>query len=131
MHPPGPLSAREPPRHGPPRTGLGLDFALVLAAACAIGVYTVHQITDVWDNASQLGVSTWQLITGDGDATDKAGQFATSLWHQVVSAVIQGFLLLAATAFACHWACPWHAACTHRVRAGAARGALRAAARGT
>ncbi|MFD7338764.1 hypothetical protein ACFV98_22550 [Streptomyces violascens] len=82
-----------------------VDFALVLAAAYAIGVYTVHQITDVWDNAPQLGVSTWQLITGDGDAIDRAGQFATSLWHQVVTAVIQGFLLLAATTFAYHWAC--------------------------
>ncbi|MFJ8313269.1 MULTISPECIES: hypothetical protein [unclassified Streptomyces] len=81
-----------------------VDFALVLAAAYAIGVHTAHQISDVWSNAPHLGLSTWQIVTGDGGAIGKAGHLATSLWHQVVVSVIQGFLLLAATTFAYHWA---------------------------
>ncbi|MFI6055341.1 RDD family protein [Streptomyces violascens] len=80
-----------------------VDFALVLVAAYAIGVHTVHQITDVWDNAPELGLSSWQIITGDGSAIDKAGHVAASLWQQVVTAVIQGFLILACTTFLYHW----------------------------
>lgn len=80
-----------------------IDFALVLVAAYAIGVHTVHRITGAWDNAPELGLSGWQIITGDGSAIGKAGHVATALWHQVVTAVIQGFFVLACTTFLYHW----------------------------
>ncbi|WP_053727502.1 RDD family protein [Streptomyces sp. WM6378] len=80
-----------------------IDFALVLVAAYAVGVHTVHRITGAWDNAPELGLSGWQIITGDGSAIGKAGHVATALWHQVVTAVIQGFFVLACTTFLYHW----------------------------
>ncbi|MGW2864153.1 RDD family protein [Streptomyces sp. NPDC001205] len=80
-----------------------IDFALILLAACAIGVHTGHRITDAWADAPGLDLSSWQIITGDGTAIGKAGQIATSLWQQVVTAVIQGFLILACTTFLYHW----------------------------
>jgi RDD family len=80
-----------------------IDFALIVLAACAIGVHTVHQINDAWADATGLDLSSWQIITGDGNAIEKAGRIATTLWQRVVTAVIQGFLILACTTFLYHW----------------------------
>ncbi|MFD9635258.1 RDD family protein [Streptomyces violascens] len=102
-NPPDLLTAQGRPAVARRAIAWSVDFALVLAAAYAIGVYTVHQITDVWDNAPGIGLSSWQIVTGDGSAIEKAGRIATSLWDQVISAVIQGFLLLAAATFLYHW----------------------------
>ncbi|WP_438297383.1 RDD family protein [Streptomyces sp. HUAS TT7] len=100
---PDPLTPQDRPAIARRAIAWSVDFALILVAAYAIGVYTAHQITDVWSNAPEIGLSSWQIITGDGSAISKAGQIATSLWDQVVTAVIQGFLLLAATTFVYHW----------------------------
>ena len=82
-----------------------IDFALVLAAASALAVLTLHRIsvlfTDVPALATKGGLD---LLTSRGDVIHASEGLGLSLWHKTVLYVEQGFGLLVLATFLYQWA---------------------------
>ncbi|MEU6475598.1 RDD family protein [Streptomyces sp. NPDC047017] len=124
-----------------------IDFALVVAAACALAVLTFHRVsalvTDVPELATRGGLD---LLGSRGDVIGTSEHFGLSLWNKAVLYVEEGFGLLVLATFLYQWSClalagrtvgkallglrvaPLSAPAARRARAAAVRAAVTTAA---
>ncbi len=83
-----------------------IDFALVLAAASVLAVFTFHRlsalVTDVPELATRSG---FDLLTSRGDVLDASERLGLSLWNTSVLYVEEAFGLLVLATFLYQWAC--------------------------
>jgi len=83
-----------------------IDFALVLAGASVLAVFTFHRIsalvTDVPDLATRSG---FDLLTSRGDVVNASEHLGLSLWNKSVLYVEEAFGLLIVVTFLYQWAC--------------------------
>lgn len=82
-----------------------VDFALVLAAAVLLAVLTFHRITALVTDVPELAArSGWDILTSHGDVLDASGDLGVGLWDDMISAVVQAFVLLVLLTFLYQWA---------------------------
>ncbi|WP_338145899.1 RDD family protein [Streptomyces scabichelini] len=81
-----------------------IDFALVLALATALAVFTFNRIsalvTDLPDLATASG---WEILTSRGELVEASEDLGLSLWNKAVLYVEQAFGLLVLATFLYQW----------------------------
>ncbi|ARZ65710.1 vitelline membrane protein Vm26Ab [Streptomyces albireticuli] len=83
-----------------------IDFALVVAAAALLAVFTFQRISGLLTDVPELAAGgSWQFLTSQGDVTVAAQGLGESLWRKAVGYVQQAFVLLAVVTFLYQWAC--------------------------
>ncbi|MFB4314280.1 RDD family protein [Actinomadura sp. 21ATH] len=82
-----------------------LDFALVIAAAVALGAWTWTRIGSLVSSVPSLAQKgAWDLLASRGDVRTASADFGLSLWGTASGYVTQAFALLVAAVFAYHFA---------------------------
>ncbi|MGA4843593.1 RDD family protein [Streptomyces sp. G45] len=88
------------------RTGAWLiDFALVIAAAWALGALTFNRIAALITDVPELTAKgSWHFVTSGGDAQGAGEELVGSLWNDAVGYIQQGFAALVVVTFLYQWA---------------------------
>ncbi|MFF3331311.1 RDD family protein [Streptomyces sp. NPDC002888] len=82
-----------------------IDFALVLAAASVLAVFTFHRMSALFTDVPELATrSGFDLLTSRGDVLDASQRFGLSLWDKSVLYVEEAFGLLVLVTFLYQWA---------------------------
>ncbi|XVQ08408.1 RDD family protein [Spirillospora sp. CA-255316] len=83
----------------------GIDFALVVVLAVALGSWTWTRTTELITNVPALAQeSAWQVLTSRGDVKGASVDFGLSLWNTATSYVVQAFAALVLIVFVYHFA---------------------------